>query len=307
MEKIKILLMMGGGGSEHQVSLDSAKEVKKHFDLNKYEIIEMLLKEEKVDIDEVKRINPDLVFIVIHGSFGEDGRLQKLLENNGIKFIGCGSESSKIGIDKVKFKKIIDEAGLPVASGVLIKKGEEINFDEIKILGNKLVVKPNREGSSVGISLVEDIKDLEKAINLAFKYDDEVLIERFIEGKEVSCGVLGNDNPIALPVIEICPKNNFFDYEAKYKKGRCEEIVPARLSDEITNKIQEYTLNIFELIKGRGLARVDFIIEKGEPVVLEINTIPGLTENSLLPKEAKAGGMSYGHLLDRIIELALED
>jgi len=306
MKKIKVLLLMGGGGSEHEVSLSSGQEVLKHFDLNKYEVVSMIVENEKLDIGEVKKINPDIVFIVIHGSIGEDGTIQRILEDEGIKFVGCGSKASALGIDKTEFKKIIEENNLPIPKGMEVKRGEIVDLDQVKLLGEKWVVKPVTQGSSVGVSIIDDLKKLDGALEIAFKYDKRVLIEEFIEGMEVSCGLLGNKNPVALPVIEICPKNSFFDYEAKYTAGRCEEIVPARLSDEVSRKIQEYSIKIFELIGGKGFARVDFIIKKNQPIILEINTIPGLTPNSLLPKEALAAGISYSELLDRMIELGLE-
>jgi D-alanine-D-alanine ligase len=167
-------------------------------------------------------------------------------------------------------------------------------------------VKPAGQGSSVGVTIIDNLDNLDKALETAFEYEDRAMIEEFLPGVEVSCGILGNENPIALPVIEICPKNNFFDYEAKYTEGKCEEIVPARLSEETTKKIQEYALKVFELVGARGFIRVDFMIKNDNPVILEMNTIPGLTPNSLLPKEARAAGIDYPSLLDKMIELALE-
>jgi len=306
MKKIKVLLLMGGGGSEHEVSLSSGQEVLKHFDLEKYEVISMVVENEKLDIEEVKKINPEIVFIVIHGSIGEDGTIQKILEDEGIKFVGCGSKASALGIDKTEFVRLMRENNLPTPNGIEVKNGEIVDLDQVKLLGEKWVIKPVTQGSSVGVSIVDSLEKLDGALELAFKYDKRVLIEEFIEGIEVSCGLLGNKNPVALPVIEICPKNSFFDYEAKYTAGRCEEIVPARLSDEVSRKIQEYSIKVFELIGGKGFARVDFIVKKNQPVILEVNTIPGLTPNSLLPKEALAAGISYSELLDRMIELGLE-
>lgn len=306
MKKIKILVLMGGGGTEHEVSLSSGKEVLKNFNEKKYEVKSMILKNEYLDIEKVKKINPDVVFIIIHGGIGEDGTIQKILEKNKIKFIGSGSKASALGIDKSKFKKLMINSSLPVPKGIEINKNKKTDLEKIKKLGNKWVVKPVSQGSSVGVSLVDDFSKINEAMELAFKFDDRILIEEFVSGIEVSCGLLGNENPVALPVIEICPKNIFFDYEAKYKFGKCEEIVPARLSKEITKKIQNYSLKVFKLINCRGMARVDFIINENKPVILEINTIPGMTPNSLLPKEAKSIGINYSQLLDKIIELALK-
>jgi D-alanine-D-alanine ligase len=307
MKRIKVLLLMGGGGTEHEVSLLSGQEVLKNLDLNKYEVISMVVENKQINIEKIKKINPEVVFIIIHGSIGEDGTIQKILEHEGIKFIGCGSETSAIGIDKSKFKKVMIENNLPVPKGIVVTKNEEVDFDKIKSLGKKWVVKPVSQGSSVGVSMVENIEKITEAMAIAFKYEDKILIEEFVKGMEVSCGILGNKKPMALPVIEICPKNIFFDYEAKYSFGKCSEIVPARLSGEVSKQIQEYSLKIFKLLNGRGFSRIDFIVKDNQrPIILEINTIPGLTPNSLLPKEAKAIGINYSQLLDKMIELALE-
>ncbi|HOR02112.1 MAG TPA: D-alanine--D-alanine ligase [Candidatus Woesebacteria bacterium] len=306
MRKTRVLVLMGGGGSEHKVSLSSGKEVVKNFDKNKYEVVEMVVENKKVDIEGIKKVEPDVVFIAIHGGVGEDGTIQRILENEGIKFVGCGSRASELGIDKIKFKKLMRENNLPVPNGLEVAKDEMVDLDEVRNLRNKWVVKPATQGSSVGVTIVTDLDKLDRALEKAFEYDDWALIEEFIEGMEVSCGVLGNEKPMVLPVIEIRPKNEFFDYEAKYIQGKCDEIVPARLTEVVTKKVQEYTLKVFEVIGGRGFARVDFVIKDNlEPKILEINTIPGLTPTSLLPKEAAAVGISYTELLDRMVELAI--
>jgi len=306
MKKIKVLLLMGGGGSEHEVSLSSGGEVLKNFDKEKYEVITMVMDDQSLDMAKVKEISPEVVFIALHGGVGEDGTIQKIFEDEGIKFIGCGSEASKVGMDKIKFLELASEAGIPIPRGVNVMKGELVDLDVVKELSDKWVVKPAGQGSSVGVTIIDNLDDLDKALETAFGYEDRAIIEEFLPGVEVSCGVLGNQNPMALPIIEICPKNSFFDYEAKYTEGKCEEIVPARLSKEVTEKIQEYALKVFELVGARGFIRVDFVIKDGNPVILEMNTIPGLTPNSLLPKEAKVAGMEYPKLLDKMIELALE-
>ena len=297
---------MGGGGSEHEVSLSSGGEVLKNFDKEKYEVITMVMDDQSLDMAKVKEISPEVVFIALHGGVGEDGTIQKIFEDEGIKFIGCGSEASKVGMDKIKFLELASEAGIPIPRGVNVMKGELVDLDVVKELSDKWVVKPAGQGSSVGVTIIDNLDNLDRALETAFGYEDRAIIEEFLPGVEVSCGVLGNENPMALPVIEICPKNNFFDYEAKYTEGKCEEIVPARLSKEVTEKIQEYALKVFELVGARGFIRVDFVIKDGNPVILEMNTIPGLTPNSLLPKEAKVAGMEYPKLLDKMIELALE-
>ena len=230
MKKIKVLLLMGGGGSEHEVSLSSGGEVLKNFDKEKYEVITMVMDDQSLDMAKVKEISPEVVFIALHGGVGEDGTIQKIFEDEGIKFIGCGSEASKVGMDKIKFLELASEAGIPIPRGVNVMKGELVDLDVVKELSDKWVVKPAGQGSSVGVTIIDNLDDLDKALETAFGYEDRAIIEEFLPGVEVSCGVLGNENPMALPIIEICPKNNFFDYEAKYTEGKCEEIVPARLS-----------------------------------------------------------------------------
>lgn len=306
MQKMKVLLLMGGGGSEHEVSLSSGKEVLKNFDKEKYEVVPMVMETEELNMTKVKEINPEVVFIALHGGVGEGGTVQKMLESEGIKFIGCGSEASELGLDKVRFLELVKNAEIPIPNGLVAKKGELVDLDVVKELGSKWVVKPASQGSSVGVTIIDDLDKLDGALELAFEFEDRAIIEEFLPGMEVSCGILGNESPVALPVIEICPKNSFFDYEAKYTDGKCEEIVPARLNEEITKKIQEYSLKVFEITKSKGFIRVDFVVKDGiEPVILEMNTIPGLTPNSLLPKEAKAVGIEYSQLLDKMIELAL--
>lgn len=302
---------MGGGGSEHEVSLSSGREVLKNFDLEKYEVVSMILETANLDINKVKKINPDVVFIALHGGVGEDGTIQKILENEGIKFTGSGSETSKLGMDKIGFLELISKANIPIPRGIVAKKEELVDLDEVKQLGNKWVVKPSNQGSSVGVSIVDNLNDLDKALELAFKHDDRAIIEEFIDGVEVSCGILGNpltssEKVMALPLIEICPKNTFFDFEAKYTAGKCDEIVPARFDEEITKKIQDCSLKIFEMVGARGFVRFDLMIKDGQPYFLEMNTIPGLTPNSLLPKEANAAGIKYPQLLDKMVELAIE-
>lgn len=311
MKTIKVLLLMGGGGSEHEVSLSSGGEVLKNFDKEKYEVIPMIMETQSLDLAKVKEINPDVVFIALHGGVGEDGTIQKMFEDEGIKFIGCGSEASRIGMDKVRFLELVEKNGIPIPKGINVIKEDLVDLDVVKELSNKWVVKPAGQGSSVGVTIIDNLDNLDKALETAFEYEDRAIIEEFLPGVEVSCGILGNPSThsgsvMALPVIEICPKNNFFDYEAKYTEGKCEEIVPARLSEEVTKKIQEYSLKVFDLVKAKGFIRVDFVVKDEHPVILEMNTIPGLTPNSLLPKEAKAAGMEYPKLLDKMIELALE-
>lgn len=306
MQKLKVLLLMGGGGSEHEVSLSSGQEVLKNFNKEKYEVIPMVMESQSLDIQKVKEISPEVVFIALHGGVGEDGTIQKIFENEKIKFIGCGSEASKLGMNKIKFLDLMNKNSFPTPKGIVATRGELVDLDYVKELGSKWVIKPSNQGSSVGVTIIDNLNDLDGALELAFKYGQEAIIEEFLDGVEVSSGILGNQNPIALPIIEIHPKSTFFDYEAKYTIGKCEEIVPARLSEEVTKKIQDYSLKIFKLVGARGFVRFDLMVKDDKPYFFEMNTIPGLTPNSLLPKEAKAAGINYPDLLDKMIELAME-
>lgn len=300
MKKIRVMVFMGGKSDEHEVSLASGKQVIANLDPKKFEITPIII-DKNTDQNLPQLLNleekPDVVFLALHGKYGEDGRIQGMLDMLGLPYTGCGCLASAIGMDKIIFKKIIEQENIPTAKWQVYKKGIKIK--------TPCVVKPSNNGSSVGVSIVKNRKDLDKAIRLARKSGSSILVEEYIKGTEISCAVIGNKKPTALPVIEIVPKKEFFDYEAKYTDGKSEEICPAKLSKEITKKIQETAIKVFQSIQCRGYARIDMIIKNNIPYVLEINTLPGLTPNSLLPKEAKAAGISYPKLLEKIIDLAL--
>jgi D-alanine-D-alanine ligase len=282
MSKIRVAVLMGGVSSEREVSLVSGREVMRNLDKEKYEVRGIDVPRE---LDKLGR--PEVAFLALHGKGGEDGAIQGYLETLGIKYTGCRVLASAVGMNKMIFRKLMEREKLPMAR--LTQQ-------------SPCVVKPVNGGSSVGVSIVRKQEDLEKAINLAKKYG-EVMIEEYIEGREVSCGILGDQ---VLPVVEIVPKKEFFDYEAKYQEGMSEEICPAEIDKKVTQLVQKLSMEVFKAIGGRGYARVDFIIRKNRPYILEINTLPGLTPNSLLPKEAKVAGLSYSQVLDRIIKLAID-
>lgn len=288
MGKIRVVVLMGGESSEREVSLASGAEVIKNIDKDKYEVSWIDVPGE---LEKLRMIRPEVAFLVLHGRGGEDGNIQGYLGTLGIRYIGSGVLTSAIGMDKRIFRKLTEKEGILMAPIVS---------------GSPCVVKPVGGGSSLGVSIVKKVEDMDKALKLAKLYDEEVIIEEYIEGREVSCGVLGNEEPLALPVIEIRPKKKFFDYEAKYKSGMSEEICPAEIGDLLTKKVQETAIRVFKIVGARGVARVDMIIREGDVYVLEINTLPGMTAMSLLPKEAAVAGISYSELLDKIINLALE-
>lgn len=293
MTKLKIAVLMGGVSSEREVSLSSGRTVVANLDKQRYDVLPIDLPS---GLDELVKWKPDFALILLHGRGGEDGQIQGYLETMGIKYSGCGVLASAVGMDKMIFRWVMERYGLPMAK-----------------LTNKVpcVVKPVDGGSSVGVTIVKKQEKLVEAIKWAKKYSNEVLVEEYLEGTELSCGMIGNPSTgsgqvQALPVIEIRPKKDFFDYEAKYTAGFSEEICPAKISDALRNKVQEMAVEVFKAIKGRGYARVDFIVHEGKLYILEINTLPGMTPNSLLPQEAREAGMSYSQLLDRIIELGME-
>lgn len=284
MEKIKVAVLAGGGSSEREVSLMTGREMIKNLDKEKYEVIALELPKDLKKID--KRI--DVAMIALHGKGGEDGVMQGYLETLGIKYTGSGVMASAIGMNKRIFRMIAQKNNFLMA-----KETKKV----------PCVVKASNGGSSLGVILVKNKANLKKAIEEVKKVDKEIIFEEYLHGVEVSCGILDD---LVLPVIEIIPKNDFFDYEAKYKEGKSEEICPARLPHKVINKIQNETKRICGIINTRGYARVDFIVKKGKVYLLEINTLPGLTSNSLLPKEAAVMGISYSQLLDRIIMSALK-
>ncbi|HSG05994.1 MAG TPA: D-alanine--D-alanine ligase, partial [Nitrospiria bacterium] len=241
-------------------------------------------------------------FNALHGRGGEDGTIQGLLECLEIPYTGSGVRASAIGMDKALTKKLLEAEGIPTPRSCLAGKqpGEKDAPPALpKEMAIPVVVKPNSEGSTLGISIVKKEDDLLPAIESARRYDDEVLIEEYVEGREMTVGILDGE---ALPVIEVVPKENFYDYDAKYTKGKTEYRVPAPLSPESSGELQELAVRTHQLLGCRGATRVDFRLDNGgRPFVLEINTVPGMTETSLLPKAAEAKGISYDDLVRRMV------
>lgn len=255
--------------------------------------------------------NTDIVFLGLHGKFGEDGRIQSLLEMRGVKYTGSGVTSSAMAMDKNISKIIFENCGIPTPLWLMLNKGmnDVLKIDEtIKLkMGYPAVIKPNDEGSTVGLSIVQpDVEDIQlnKALQTAFEYSDSIMAEQFIEGRELTVAILGD---VALPVVEIKPKDGFYDYEHKYTKGMTEYFCPAEIPEKLTGELQEKSLLAHNLLSCKAHSRVDFRLNpKGEYFCLEINTLPGMTELSLVPKAAYAAGMSFTDLLNKIIELSLK-
>ena len=253
----------------------------------------------------------DVIFPVLHGPFGEDGTVQGLLKLANIAFVGAGVLGSAIGMDKDVMKRLLRNAGIPIARFIVANRysPEKIGFDYAQEhLGLPLFVKPANLGSSVGIHKVKNSEEFDHALRDAFDYDNKILIEECIKGREIECSVLGNENPIASVPGEILPRHEFYSYEAKYldEKGAALEI-PAKLPPETSERIRELAIRTFSVLCCEGMARVDFFLRNGEEIIVnEINTIPGFTRISMYPKLWEASGISYRELIDRLIELAIE-
>ena len=250
-----------------------------------------------------------VVFPVLHGSFGEDGTVQGLLKLAGVPFVGASVLGSAIGMDKDVQKRLLRDASIPIAKFLVFKEKNKINFEKVSAeVGLPFFVKPANGGSSVGVSKIKNKIDFKKAVDEAFLYDSKIIIEEFVEGREVECAVLGNKNPIASVVGEIISNHEFYSYDAKYvdENGASLE-VPAKISVEVSRCIRELAIETFKVLSCEGMGRVDFFLKKsGDLVVNEINTIPGFTKISMYPRLWEASGISYSELINRLIELAVE-
>jgi D-alanine-D-alanine ligase len=249
----------------------------------------------------------DVVLIALHGTWGEDGRIQGLLDTLGVPYTGSGVLASALAMDKVAAKTMLTAAGLEVPRGVVVTAATGADLERASAVGLPAFVKPVGGGSSVGASLVRRPADLGPAIADALRFDDRALIEEYLVGRELTVAVIGNDDLTPLPVIEIVTKREFFDYKAKYDAGESEEIVPARIPDDVRRRAQEAAVTAHQALGCRGMSRTDFVWSDERIVTLEVNTIPGMTANSLLPKAAKAAGIEFGELLARLVAWALED
>lgn len=306
--KIKIALLAGGKSGEREVSLRGAAEVEKALDPNKYEVCRY---DPACDMARLAADAPqlDAAFILLHGLMGEDGTVQGFLDLLGLPYQGAGVLGSALAMDKALSKTIYRDNGLPTPDWRMARNDSDDHSPLIKELGLPLVIKPLRQGSSIGMSIVRQAADLKAAMELAFRHDREVMVEQYLQGREITVGVLGNDELQALPLVEIIPGREFafFDYQAKYQAGASREICPAEMSSKITAQAQEYGLRAHKALKLRGYSRTDMIVNEAGVFILETNTIPGMTPTSLLPRAAAAAGLPFPTLLDRLIELALQE
>ena len=309
MGKLRVALIAGGWSREREVSLKSGESVYNNLDRDKYEVNRYDPREDLIELIRDSK-NIDIALIFLHGRKGEDGSMQGLLDILDLPYVGSDVLASALAMNKALSKKLFQQGGLNVPRGISVFKDQNINTDAIvSSLGKTVVVKPLDEGSSVGLQICSEKMEIDKAIKSAFTFSSEAIVEEYIKGREVSCAVLGNRDPEALPVIEIIPKKKygFFSYTAKYVPGASEEICPAQLPKNIYSKIQDYAVEAHCLLGCRNFSRTDMIVNAQDVYVLETNTIPGMTETSLFPLAARTAGMSFSELLDRLIELALDN
>lgn len=350
--KTRVGILFGGKSAEHEVSLQSAKNVIEAINKEKYEVVpigidktgkwhltegteyllnatdpkQIALSESTIDLvvapgQELGKLIPatpgrnldqfDVIFPVLHGTFGEDGTVQGLLKLLDIPFVGAGVLGSAVGMDKDVMKRLLRDAGLPIAKFLTVTQAthSDIEFETVQSqLGLPLFVKPANTGSSVGVSKVKDKAEFTESIAHALQYDRKVIIEQAIPGREIECSVLGNDQPVASMPGEIIVNADFYSYEAKYLDENGTTLkIPAELETEVVQKIQELAVKAFKVLECEGLARVDFFLtQAGEIYVNEINTLPGFTKISMYPKLWEVSGLSYTELIDRLIQLAIE-
>lgn len=349
-KKIRVAILFGGKSAEHEVSLQSAKNIIDAIDKEKYDVVlvgidkqgRWLLNDKStylLNADNPKLISlnksnrelavlpgseekqlvtltheesigtVDVVFPVLHGTYGEDGTMQGMLKMMDIPFVGAGVLGSAVGMDKDVMKRLLRDVGIPVAKFVTFTRNVTMDFQKVeKELGLPLFVKPANLGSSVGVYKVHMKDEFEKAVKNAFQYDSKILIEQYIEGREIEVSVLGNENPIVSVPGEIIPQHEFYSYEAKYidEKGALLK-VPADVSPDIVKEIQNLAIKTFKTLCCEGMARVDCFLTRDNKIFInEINTIPGFTKISMYPRLWEASGISYAELIDRLIQLAIE-
>jgi len=309
MGKLRIALISGGWSQEREVSIKSGDAVFNALDKGKYEVRRIDPRDELMALLQNAE-DIDLVVLLLHGKKGEDGTIQGLLDLLDLRYVGSGVLASALAMNKVLSKELFRNAGLTVPREITVGLGEDVDIHGLfSALGRPAVIKPIAEGSSIGLEICGTEQEAGQAIRGICAAGQGALAEEYVEGMEVSCPVLGNKNPEALPVIEIIPREEyrFFSYTAKYVSGASEEICPARLGSRVYQKVQECAVRAHGVLGCRHLSRTDMIIAGEQVYVLETNTIPGMTENSLFPLAAKTAGIFFPRLMDRLIELALED
>jgi D-alanine-D-alanine ligase len=308
---IKVAIMFGGPGKEHEVSLSSAKNILENIDRNLFDVLEVLVTQDKkyeIDgkffneddgIEEIKEKGVEIVFPVIHGTYGEDGELQEKLEQDGIRFVGSSGKVSAVTIDKNKTNKILEENGIRIPRSTIITK-EDCGFN----FTYPIIIKPIDEGSSVDLYKFENEIDFKNHAEVIFKNHKQMLVQEFVKGKEFTCGVIEKDNEV-IPLIAtevILTKGELFDYEAKYTTGGCREVTPAEIDDTVMKKIQDVAVMCHKVLGCTSISRTDMIIKDDVLYVLEINTVPGMTKTSFIPQQARVCGYEMKDLITLLIK-----
>lgn len=306
-DPMRVAVLMGGVSAEREVSLHTGEQVAAALSSAGHRV--RCLDTGDLAFIDVLREGPfDVAFVCLHGRFGEDGTIQGFLELLGLPYVGSGVLASALAMDKVLSKRVFVSADIPTPAWVALHDRECFTPEALsEKLGDKVVVKPASEGSSVGMSIVHEPADLAAAVEKAFLHDRSVLVEQFVAGAEVTVGVLGNEELVALPTLEVVPQHEYYDYESKYVLGMSEHIIPARVSPEARKECARIALEAHRVLGCRGMSRSDMIVTRdGDVYLLEVNTIPGMTQTSLLPDAARAAGIEFPELCDKLVRLALE-
>ncbi|GFZ34347.1 D-alanine--D-alanine ligase [Clostridium zeae] len=298
---MRVGVIMGGISSEREVSLNSGQSILANLDKEKYEIIPIVIDAKEDLFTKVKEI--DFALLALHGKFGEDGTVQAVLQTMGIPYSGCDTLSSAVCMDKDMTKKILKSRDIRTAPWFNVKSLDDIDYRKIDDLGYPVVVKPNNGGSSVATFVIKEESEIENSVIEALKWDKEVMIEKYIKGDEITCPILDGQ---MFPVLAIKPKSAFFDYTSKYSDGGADEFI-VELESSLHKQVEEMALATYNALKCSVYARVDMIVSEGVPYILEVNTLPGMTKNSLFPKSAAGKNISFSKLLDLIIETSIKE
>jgi len=306
-KEIVIGVFRGGISAEKDVSLQSGKSVFEALKSRGYRVADCVVENDRFEhiAALVKENAVELAFIVMHGEFGEDGRIQAMFEDLGVAYTGSSPEASSIGMDKVETHRCLEEAGIPMADWLAFKNGDAVDAAALVArFGLPLVIKPSTAGSSVGVTIARDAGDILGGVRTALSHSPDALVEKFIDGREFTVGIIGET---ALPVVEIRTKAQFFDFHSKYLDDKTQEICPADISDPLRATMQERALAVFRAMGCRTLGRVDFRVDgEGNAFVLELNSIPGFTSHSLLPLAASKIGLSFADLCEKIVDLSVQ-
>ncbi len=298
----RVAVLMGGTSKERDISLKTGSAISSALGRLGYDVSDIDVGGGAELVAALGRVRPDVALIALHGKFGEDGCIQGLLEMMRVPYTGGGVLASAVGMDKIICKKIAREIGVPCAKEMIFESGV-LSVDQFVSdfdMEFPVIVKPSREGSTINMSIVKGRGELAAAIEMAVESDDKVIVEKYVKGREVTVGVLNGE---ALPTLEIAPKSGFYDYKSKYTKGMTEYIVPARIDEGVSTKLMRWSETLCKAIECEGTARVDYIVpDGGDPVFLEVNTIPGMTELSLVPKAAAHIGIGFDEVCERLLD-----